>query len=370
MAFSNNGSSREAIQAIQFELWPDCTTGCKFCYLNGTRRKTSVNEKSANLIDALATIKNKEIIKDYNAVGLIGGEFFAGQLRGLYSEWGNLVSYIGELLRSKAIKEFWIASSLINIIQGDIIGTLFPFTQFELDEDQRVTLCTSYDTVGRFTLPYTLDDAEDYDIANWMRETNSATYEELVQKCLYNEEKVEEWINNIRFIKENYPFITIHVQTILTQDLIEKLTANPNYLDFITDLGCVIDFRYPSITRADCPTATVIEDYRSILLEKYKTFPPKFFIESRASFLRFLPIFANKYGLEKVRNLIHQPEMRSRRLKIYVDNAEIEDRWNDSRDVYLECGHLVDGLCYIDDDTHCIYCDIEKFLNTQEESVD
>ena len=38
MSFSTDGSSREAIQALQFELWPDCKNACKFCYLTGTRR--------------------------------------------------------------------------------------------------------------------------------------------------------------------------------------------------------------------------------------------------------------------------------------------------------------------------------------------
>ena len=58
--------------------------------------------------------------------------------------------------------------------------------------------------------------------------------------------------------------------------------------------------------------------------------------------------------------------MRSRNLTIFVENTNIEDRWNDTRDVYLPCGHLVDGLCYVNDDKHCIYCDIEKFIKNLE----
>ena len=148
--------------------------------------------------------------------------------------------------------------------------------------------------------------------------------------------------------------------------MINRFIVNPNYFDFLTDLGCIVDFRYPSITRADCPAATGIKNYREVLLQKHNTFPENFFIENRSSFLHFLKLFKDKYGLQKVQDLIHQPEMRSRRLVIYVDNVEIEDRWNDNRDVYLECGHLVDGLCYIDDEKHCIYCDIEKFIKNGE----
>lgn len=368
MAFSTDGSSRESIQAIQFELWPDCQTRCPFCYLNGTKRVTSLIEKKANLLDAIATLNNKNIMQDYNAIGLIGGEFFQGQLRNVEADWGNLIDVLYNKIKNKEIKEIWIASSLVKMIIPDLIGTLARFSDIELDNDQRITLCTSFDTVGRFNKfgEKRLQDLTEEEIEYSLNESGVSTYEELYEIYMYNQERLNEWIENIQFIKNTYPFVTIHVQIILTQDLINRLIENPNFLDFIMELGCIIDFRYPSVTRADCPTATVIEDYRKILLEKYQTFPKKFFIEDRAAFLRFLNIFYNKYGIEKVKNLLHQPEMRSRRLKIYVDNAEIEDRWNDERDRFLPCGHLIDGLCYINDDTHCIYCDIERFLEVQE----
>ena len=216
-------------------------------------------------------------------------------------------------------------------------------------------MCTSFDTIGRFN--YNFDGVTPEEIEELAKEG--------IVPGMLDPDKLNDWLAQIDFVRENYTNVAIHVQVILTQDVIDKLIEDPNYFDFITDRGCIIDFRYPSITRADCPTATVIEDYRSLLLAHYQDFPPKFFIENRASFLRFLSIYMEKYGIEKVRNLLHQPEMRSRRLKIYVDNAELEDRWNDERDRYLECGHLIDGLCYIDSDK-CIYCDIEKFLETQE----
>lgn len=365
MAFSTDGSSREAIQAIQFELWPDCKSGCPFCYLNGTKRVTSVAEKRKNIKDTIQTLNDKELMKDYNAVGLIGGDFFQGQLDGITTEWDQLINKLEDLLHTHQIKEVWIASSLIWAIEGDIIGTLSKLNE-NLEDDQRVTLCASYDTLGRFRYFFDVDEASEEDIQEVMQELNCTTIEELKKALLFNPESAQAWLDTIKFIQDNFSNIVIHVQIILTQDVIEKIIENPNYFDFLTNIGCIVDFRYPSITRADCPTATVIEDYRNLLMQKYQDFPPKFFIENRASFLRFLKIFADKYGLEKVRNLLHQPEMRSRRLKIYVDNAEIEDRWNDDRDRYLECGHLIDGLCYINDDIHCIYCDIERFLETQE----
>ena len=339
MSFSSNSSSREAIQAIQFELWPDCYSGCKFCYLNGTRRVTSRKEKIENIQKTINTLNNKFLMKKYNAVGLIGGEFFQGQLTGIEKEWNSLIDLLNNLLCTRQIKEVWITSSLLfdDYELNDMIRSLNHFNFNELTEDQRIIMCTSYDTVGRFI----------NDIAG--DEINSAIY----------------WFNNLKKLHETFPRMTLHTQTILTQDTIDKLIENPDYFDFITEYS-MIDFRYPSITRADCPTATTIEDYRSIMMKRVNDFPEHFFIENRNRFLKFLKVFADKYGLEKVKNLIHQPEMRSRRLIIYVEGAEIEDRWNDTRNVYLPCGHLVDGLCYVDTDDKCIYCDIEKFIENQE----
>ena len=339
MSFSSNSSSREAIQAIQFELWPDCYSGCKFCYLNGTRRVTSRKEKIENIQKTINTLNNKFLMKKYNAVGLIGGEFFQGQLTGIEKEWNSLIDLLNNLLCTRQIKEVWITSSLLfdDYELNDMIRSLNRFNFNELTEDQRIIMCTSYDTVGRFI----------NDIAG--DEINSAIY----------------WFNNLKKLHETFPRMTLHTQTILTQDTIDKLIENPDYFDFITEYS-MIDFRYPSITRADCPTATTIEDYRSIMMKRVNDFPEHFFIENRNRFLKFLKVFADKYGLEKVKNLIHQPEMRSRRLIIYVEGAEIEDRWNDTRNVYLPCGHLVDGLCYVDTDDKCIYCDIEKFIENQE----
>lgn len=500
MSFSVDGSSREAIQAIQFELWPDCNTGCQYCYLNGTPRTTTLEEKRQNILNALNTLKDPDILKEYNAVGLIGGEFFQGQIDGLEAEWFSLISYLNYLLKTQQIKEVWLATSLLLDNDMHNLSLLHTLNCFELEaynEDQRLILCTSYDTIGRFSEEdeppvifsckidkeksydsinafvnslENIDTEEEHDIALtevikqyylptetidkqglvlndgtvidldkhnievsakdyyahlfseidlnrllYCENAIKVTYEDkenkkigkayfiktnseftspqlvklltLFKSCseMYMESSAPGeqynnmfipandenwktaslWLNTIKRLKEIYPEIVLHVQIILTQDVINKLLEDPNYFDFITDLGCIIDFRYPSITRADCPSATVIEDYRSLLLEKYKDFPEHFFIENRSSFLKFLKVFEEKYGLEKVRNLIHQPEMRSRRLKIYIDGVEIEDRWNDDRDRYLECGHLIDGLCYIDSDK-CIYCDIERFIENQE----
>jgi hypothetical protein len=430
-------------------------------------------------------------MKDYNAVGLIGGDFFQGQLDGLHIHWSELVCQLNSMLKARQIKEVWLATSLLFTSAADLITTLGYFDFDSYAEDQRVTLCTSYDTIGRFvenaaeedqvvyskvfskdstisdvqqfvsSIEYKVDteinndyyltvknnlpnckqinqtgiilldgteidldlatnysdymnkdillnylmfndsikidieDVEDKKKAklyflnteNTFHPEQKNVIKQILNKCdetevytvfpskEYNELFVESnektwrtkevWQNNIKQLRRAYPKLTIHIQTILTQDAINTLLDNPDYFDFITDLGCIIDFRYPSISRADCPTVTGVKDYRAKVLETREKFPANFFIEDRSKFLKFLKVFKNKYGLNKVKDLLHQPEMRSRRLKIYIDNAEILDRWHDSRDIYSECGHLVDGKCYIDSEK-CLYCDVTKFIENEE----
>lgn len=376
-------TSRNTINTIQFELWPDCDNGCQFCYLNGTRRITTAAEKKANILDANAILNDEAVMSKYNGVGFIGGEFFGGQLlsSGLRAVWKDTLLFtIRQLLESKKIEEFWLASALLDQYEedkpsnplGDAFDTLGYLNSINLAANQRIILCTSYDTIGRFV--YNQKFASESEFLAMSEKEQTAfltrfgykTFDEVKEAIAKQRE--ENWRKAVKYIRDAYTNITVHVQVILTQDTINKLIENPDYFDFITDMGCLVDFRYPSITRADCPSATVIEDYRTLLLNKYRAFPEHFFIEDRASFLKFLNVFYTKYGITKVENLLHQPEMRSRRLKIYVDDVDIEDRWNDERDRYLDCGHLIDGLCYINDDTHCIYCDIEKFLNAKKEA--
>lgn len=315
---------------MQFELWPDCDNGCEYCYLKGTQRITS-KEFKINSLKETKKMFLKTKPGEYNALGLIGGEFFGGQLKDIKEEWLDLISEVKVWLETELIKEFWLATALLFEDTSLLEETLQVLKIDKLKSNQCVRICTSYDTVGRF----------------------------LTKK------REELWLKNVKYLKEKYPKVEIHTQTILTQDTIEKLIENPDYFNFITEYS-TIDFRYPSISRKDCPTATGIKDYRSMMLKRLDQFPKKFFIEDRNLFLKFLKTFYKKYGLTKVQNLIHQPEMRSRNLTIFVENQNIEDRWNDTRDVYLDCGHLVDGLCYINDDRHCIYCDIEKFLRNLE----
>ena len=112
---------------IQVRLWNDCYNNCAFCSLKGkTKKATGLEDKRARI--------KKLLELDENKVGIIGGEFFEGQLRGVENEWLYMI-------KNLSADKLFITANLIN-------------EQYLLEETVSarpdILFCTSYDTVGRF----------------------------------------------------------------------------------------------------------------------------------------------------------------------------------------------------------------------------
>lgn len=110
---------------MQVRLWNDCFVNCLFCSLSN-KTQTTIKDKRERL-------QKISILKD-NKIGIIGGEFFEGQLKGVEDEWLNMVKNIG-------CNELFITANLI-------------YEPYLLKETlllrPDILICTSYDTVGRF----------------------------------------------------------------------------------------------------------------------------------------------------------------------------------------------------------------------------
>lgn len=120
-------------QFVQFRLWDDCINNCTFCSLHKRRRQTPLDSKQKRLLKSAEIIENL----DSKQIGLIGGDFFEGQLKNCEHEWMCLLD---ALLETDA--QIFITANLIH-------------EQHFLDETieklgGRLLLCTSYDEVGRF----------------------------------------------------------------------------------------------------------------------------------------------------------------------------------------------------------------------------
>lgn len=327
MSFGTKGKDAEQIKCLQFELWQDCDNLCDWCYLKTHRVLTDNFQKVDNINKAIASIINLDI-REFNAIGLIGGEFFQGQLLDplVKTAFYDLIRLINKRMLSKEIQEFWLTASLIKSNQTDLFESL---SLLELDKyapNQRVLICTSYDTLGRF----------------------------------HTKEAEQTWFKNLASLKKAFPKIVLHTQTILTQHLMESVLLNPKLFDNIL-MHSMLDFKIPNYFRDKDLAINGVSDFRELLCKNLYKFPKKFFIENRKILLQFLPIYVKIFGKDKLNNLINYPTLRSHTLQIFSEEYTLSNRWEYNSDRYLPCGHLIDGRCYIDSD-RCMYCDIENFI--------
>ena len=187
---------------IQFELWKDCSIGCKFCCNKG---QPKVDKKES--IQYVMDILNSEEIKEYNEIGFIGGEFFNGELTSVKEEFYQIFEVVSKL----NVDKIYITASLMY----DMDKHLLPFLHYldELNIINKVMICSSFDTIYRFK-----------------------SYME-----------AERWKFNMKRLKEIFPSITLHTEIILTEAfMISVLNDEFNIENFRKEFQTGLDFIEPS----------------------------------------------------------------------------------------------------------------------------
>lgn len=153
---------------IQVRLWNECYNNCTFC---------SLSDKSAiSIVDKQIRI-NKLAKFEGSTIGLIGGEFFEGQLKGCENEWLNMIENIScdnLFITANLIHEQYLLNETLNIRPN-------------------ILICTSYDSIGRFKT---------------------------------NEQK-EIWLSRVNKIKNIFCTI-IPTQDIINDSFINKIQCNAN----------------------------------------------------------------------------------------------------------------------------------------------
>ena len=111
---------------IQVRLWNDCSNNCDFCSLGNKKKITRPEDKRERILKLLELTDDK--------IGIIGGEFFEGQLKGCEDEWLTMI-------KNLSCSDLFITANLI-------YKSYLLKETLEIRPD--ILLCTSYDTVGRF----------------------------------------------------------------------------------------------------------------------------------------------------------------------------------------------------------------------------
>lgn len=327
---SKNRSGIVDIKAVQFELWQVCNNQCKFCYLNHGRVFSTPQKMIQNIKSAKEFILSPEKMQQYNCIGLIGGEFFQGQLSTpeLKEEFLDLLSIMNSQLVDKKVLEIWITASLMNDSLDDLFDSLDVFQFDKIDEDCRIFLCTSYDTDGRFR----------------------------------DEEHKQQWYKNLEQVKNRYPKIFLHTQIITTQAFLEEVQTGGFSFDKLNALSGA-DYKLPGSFRIYYTDEIKSKEaYPKHLKEIKPQFPPKFFIEHRKDFLAFLRLLADYYGPDKLIQFADN-KARSMTLISFEDDHTIWDRWSaDNAGENADCGHPYDSYAYLDSD-RCARCDALELYN-------
>ena len=315
-------------KCLQYELWHNCSNGCSFCYLNTNRIHYTEKQKQEACEFAINDIKTR-LTNDYTAIGFIGGELFGDQQYDLntHEAFIKLIRNVKELMDIDRIKEVWLTSNLIADNLFPLIDTLNILVKNK-PIYQRILICTSYDTKGRF------HSEKDYDL----------------------------WLNNVNKIHELFPDVIIHIECITTQSFIDEWLNNKEKFKGFIDKGFLIDFKPPNITAWDhTKNINSLETYRKYLEEYAAIQWDGYLIESRSKFLEFCEsILKLPDGYQRLKDF-QSNTVESEKLYSIPWNIWYETRWV-SKEENGPCGHRWDGHTYRYEPEKCCKCDIEKLL--------
>lgn len=307
------------VRALQIELWENCTNNCAFCYTK-VGRITSTPQKQLEAIRYANTLLDT-LSSEFEAFGLIGGEFFQGQLSTpeLLHDFKSLIFRLDNLVTAGRLKQVWVTASLI----GDL--SEFKCCLEPVVNKSHFFICTSYDTYGRFK----------------------------------SSQDKAQWFTNLTEV-QGMGFTT-HTQVICTQAFIDEALSK-DIVERISKLS-MFDFKCPGPFRAEYINYKGVrtkEWYRALLNNCRDKFDNDFFITDRNSFFKFLLKIKELFGPEKLVAFCSN-EVRSDVVHLFPSGEIIDDRWGSAKE-NAPCGHPWDSFCYINSEA-CARCDAQRLID-------
>lgn len=307
-------------KSMMFELWTECGNNCKFCYLGEKNKYTSDEDKLENIHKVSNIIVNR-LIEDsdqYKAIGLIGGEFFQGQMRNpeVNKAFFKLCEQIFQVIEEDRVRDFWCYCTLTIGDQEDIYKLIDLFDKTITDKEKhKFWILVSYDTYGRF----------------------------------HTEKMKENWEKHMLAFQK-YPFIKFNVTSILSNDFCEKVVSGEHDLvKFKEKFKCTYFFKQP--------TKTFDENSNAEFAAKL----PNWFVK-RKTYIEFLKK-VKAVDLEMFNEILNI-EQRADDLMTSLSDYEVAHRnketWEETgMAVNPKCGHVINYQCYADSDACCL-CDYFK----------
>lgn len=277
---------------IQLIVWKDCNNDCSFCSQKMVRDNLTHDGRRNRLIQAAEWIRSMPF--DNDKFGLIGGELFCYD--GLDDEWEQIASAVN----GASLECLYITSNLI--------GSIHNITRFIKKVNIPVTVCTSYDTKGRFR-----DD---------------------VMK--------EDWRENVAKVQKAGAGICC--TSIMTQEFIQDEIYLPGGVYFNLQepiISC--EWYYDDTLKNKAYHASLCND-------------PPVNLMNRADFLNW----ATKHR-DYIEHYHNYASTHSEELYEFID-GKIALKYHDRMTMNIApCGHQYSARCYADSDK-CIQCDVEMLL--------
>lgn len=309
------------------EPWTECNNFCTFCYLGEKNRNTPTSVKLKNL-DAISKILyNKFFIanEQYKAIGLMGGEFFQGQMNDLIVKhrFFEITKQIFKYIEENKVRDFWCYCTLTIGDQKDLYELIDLFDQNVTDKEKHhFWILVSYDSWGRFNQPGKFE--------NW-------------DKHMLNLQK--------------YPFIKFNITSILSQDFCEKVLTGSIKIKELQS-------KYKSKFFFKQPTGTL--NYES--KEEFSELNKRWFVK-RKTFIDFLKKIKNED--EELFDEVLNIDLRADDILNDAFDFELKHRdketWVETDNETIDkCGHAKYYQCYSDSDACCV-CDYLKIKNVNVE---
>lgn len=315
---------------LQFELWEECNSKCKFCYLGKENNFTPNKLKIVACNNALEKISDMKNYPEYDTISYLGGEFFQGQMKDemVKSSFMKLMKKTSDLLNTETIKQVWIYATLTIGNQEDLYETLKLFEGHKGE----LWILTSYDTLGRF----------------------------------HTQKMEDNWSYHMKNIHKLYPDIKFNITTILSEDCIDKYLSNElSFKKMMEEYNCSFFFK-----QCGCPNG---KDEMIHSLPHF--FPP------RDKFLKFLTKFRKEESIlmwDKLFNIKYRADLLYRNgndeehqmmenIRHKDSNKEIEIQTECSETRVNPCGHMASYTAYSDCDG-CVMCDkliIEEMIEKE-----
>ena len=309
---------------LQFQLWQQCNSLCKFCYLGTANRITPDQLKISALEKVIEKIQDLTLFEKFDTLSYLGGEFFQGQLNNpkVKQLFFKLMKISAQYLEKNIIKNVYIYATLTIGNQQDLYETLKLF-----NKKDGLWILTSYDTFGRF----------------------------------HTSKMEQNWKYHMKKIYQLYPQIKFNTTTILSDDCITKYLNNQlSFKNMMKQYHTEFFFK-------QCGSSSGIK--QEMIESVPGFFPP------RKKFIQFLKKFKSEqqsYMWNKLFNIYYRADVLYRNfndkqhqmtLNIRHKDSKNEIQTNNKNEMLTNtCGHLLAYAAYSDCDK-CVLCDKEMINN-------